>query len=50
MVGAMAAGDASKITSVQIKHVFMLCCSTKIYGVCNFVSCKSLTCYMVCIN
>ena len=30
MVGGMAVGDASKITPVQSKHVFMLCCSTQI--------------------
>ena len=30
MVSGMAVGDASNITPVQSKHVFMLCCSTQI--------------------
>ena len=46
----MAAVDASQITPEQIMHVFVLCCSIQIVGVYSFDSCKSLTCYMVCIN
>ena len=44
---AMAAADASQTTPVLIMHVFMLCCFTQ---KCNFDSCRSLTCYMVCIK
>ena len=49
-LSTMAAVDASQITPEQIMHVFVLCCSIQIVGVYSFDSCKSLTCYMVCIN
>ena len=46
----MAAGDASHRTPVQSMHV--LCCVIlhKLIAVFIFDSCKSLTCYMVCMN
>ena len=50
-VSTMAAGDASQATSVQNTHVFNSCCVVlHRLHVGNFDSCKSLTCYMVCIN
>ena len=33
VLSAMAAGDASHTTPVQITHAFMLCCFTKIEDV-----------------
>ena len=49
MLRAMAAGDPSQTTPVQIAHVFVLCCFKQIV-LCNFDSCKSCTDYMVCIS
>ena len=43
----MAAGDASQTTPVQTTHI--LCCVVlQKLSVCNFDSCKDLTCFMVC--
>ena len=46
---AMAAGDASQTTPVQIT-MFSYCVVLHKLGLYNFDCCKSLTCYMMCIN
>ena len=45
----MATDEATQTTPIQIMHIFMLFRSTQI-ELCNFDSCKSLTCYTVCTN
>ena len=46
MLSSIAAGNTSQTTSVQIMHSIPL---NKL-SMCNFDFCKSITCYMVCIN
>ena len=49
MLSTTAAGDVSQTTPVQIAHVS--CCAV-LHELCvySFVFCKTLTCYMMCIN
>ena len=47
----MAAGKASQTTSVQIAHVFMLCCTTQSCSAYNnFDSLRSLSTLSILIN
>ena len=49
-LSTMASGDGSQSTPVQTTHVFVCCVVLHKSQVCNFDSCKNLTCCMVYIN
>ena len=49
---SMTAGDTSQTAMVQITHACMPLCFIVLHKLCvsNFKSCRSLTCYMVCVH